>query len=159
MTDEELHAAQPPGDFKFQLADESSRTDFREVVVPNWMAKDGRWAEIYNALQAARNGKIASATEQIVKAIERAREYGREEEAAKCGTTGGHSDDPPITQEQEFQRRVVRAQRRLENDPEVLSHRVTVTPEDSEAFYQALSQGRFAKGETEHDRQMRENRP
>lgn len=79
MTDEELHAAQPEKDYKFNMYDESVTTEYRDVIVPNWMARDGRWAEVYNALQAARNSKIATATEQIVKAMERAREYGRME--------------------------------------------------------------------------------
>jgi hypothetical protein len=79
MTDEELHAAQPPHDFKFNMYDESTRVEHRDVVVPNWIARDGRWAEIYNAVKAAECGQIAKATEQIVKALERAREYGRME--------------------------------------------------------------------------------
>ena len=94
MTDEELHEAQPAKDFKFELVDREVKLIYRDVVVPNWIARDGHWADIYNALGAARNSEMAKATEQIVKAMERAREYGREEEAAKCSATGSHEDDP-----------------------------------------------------------------
>lgn len=79
MTEEELYAAQPEKDFKFNMCDENTNVEYRDVVVPNWMARDGRWAEIYGALTDARNGKLASATEKIVKAMERAREHGKQE--------------------------------------------------------------------------------
>lgn len=77
MSDEQLYEAQPEKDFVFNMYDENTNVEYRNVTVPNWMARDGRWAEIYNALSAARNGKFASATEQIVKAMERVREFGR----------------------------------------------------------------------------------
>lgn len=94
MTDEELHEAQPKKDWVFNMVDTVVKTNYRDVTVPNWIAADGRWGDVYNALQAARDGNFATATEQIVKAMERAREYGREEEAAKCSATGSHEDDP-----------------------------------------------------------------
>lgn len=98
MTEEELHAAQPAGDFTFNLADTVLKTNYRDITVPNWIAADGRWGDVYNALQSARDGNFATATEKIVKALERARQFGREEEAAKCRATGDHSDDPPLTE-------------------------------------------------------------
>lgn len=80
MTEQELHEAQPEKDFVFQLVDqEPIKLIYRDVTVPNWIARDGHWAEVYNALGAARNSEMARATEMIVKAMERAREVGREE--------------------------------------------------------------------------------
>lgn len=76
MTDEQLYEAQPEKDFKFNMYDENTRVDYRDVVVPNWIARDGRWAEIHSALMDAGNRKFALATEKIVKALERAREFG-----------------------------------------------------------------------------------
>jgi hypothetical protein len=80
MTDEELHDAQPAKDFVFEMVDqEPIKLNHRNVTVPNWIARDGHWAEIYNALAAARNSQMAKATELIVKAMERARQVGRQE--------------------------------------------------------------------------------
>lgn len=79
MTDEELHAAQPRKDFVFNMYDENTTTEYRNVSVPNWIARDGRWGDVYNALMDARNGKGASATEKMVKLLEWAREVGRTE--------------------------------------------------------------------------------
>jgi hypothetical protein len=80
MTDEEMHEAQPKKDFVFQLVDqEPIKLNYRNVTVPNWIGRDGHWAEVYNALSAARNCEMAKSTEMIVKAMERAREVGREE--------------------------------------------------------------------------------
>ncbi len=94
MTDEELHAAQPGGDFKFNLADTALKTNYRDVTVPNWIAADGRWGDVYNALQSARDGNFATATEKIVKALEAAREFGAQEEAEKCrGTSPVHGHE------------------------------------------------------------------
>jgi hypothetical protein len=87
MTEEELHAAQPEKDYKFYLADQQLREEYRNVGVPNWMARDGHWADVWNALQAAQGRKMATATEMIVKAMERARQFGREESSVS---------DPPV---------------------------------------------------------------
>lgn len=79
MTDEELHAAQPKKDFKFNMYDENTKVEYRDVVVPNWIAADGRWGDVHNALMAAGNRNFATATEKIVQVLERAREFGRME--------------------------------------------------------------------------------
>lgn len=79
MTDEELYEAQPKKDFKFNMYDENTRVEYRDVVVPNWIAADGRWGDVHNALMAAGNRNFATATEKIVQVLERAREYGRME--------------------------------------------------------------------------------
>lgn len=77
MTDEQMYEAQPRKDFKFNMYDENVRVEYRDVVVPNWIAADGRWGDVHNALMAAGNRNFATATEKIVKVLERAREYGR----------------------------------------------------------------------------------
>lgn len=79
MTDEELHEAQPAKDFTFQLVDTHTKLVPREVVVPNWIARDGHWGDVHNALSSAREGNMATATERIVRALERARGFGRQE--------------------------------------------------------------------------------
>lgn len=76
MTDEELHAAQPDSSFKFMLTDRQLKLLPREVTVANWIAKDGHWGDVYNALMAAADGNMATATEKIAKALERARQFG-----------------------------------------------------------------------------------
>lgn len=97
MTEEELHEAQPAKDFKFQLVDTEVKLNYRDVVVPNWIARDGHWADVYNALGAARNSEMAKATEMIVKAMERARQFGREEEIqSRAAEESAHV--PPLTE-------------------------------------------------------------
>ena len=95
MTDEELHAAQPRKDFVFNMYDENTTVEYRNVSVPNWIARDGGWGDVYNALMDARNGKCASATEKIVKVLEWAREVGRTEAETGREPEGKITASPP----------------------------------------------------------------
>lgn len=107
MTDDELYAAQPAKDFEFNLEDTvPAQKRARKVVVPNWMAREGRWSEIWGALDAARQGNMATAAERMVNAMEFARQLGRKEEAAKCRATGDHNYDPPLTEDERLYRQL-----------------------------------------------------
>lgn len=145
MTDEELHAAQPQKDFEFTLVDTEVRTLPRQVVVPNWIARDGHWGDVYNALIAARNGNMATATEKITRAMERARQFGREE---------AESEAEELRRRQ-FEGRFVTPKpdyvaRPLTEEAKIRAHRDTVNSEDSDAMYRGLDN--YRRGQTEYDR-------
>lgn len=110
MTDEELHAAQPAGAFKFMLNDSQMKIIPREVEVPNWIARDGHWGDVYNALIAARDSNMATATEKIVKALERAREFGYQQATAMNETVRSVVERE---YDKEFRERVEKAEERL----------------------------------------------